>query len=87
VDLLEGLDAKRHRCATLDVAVTNPRAQLLYERLGFAVDALRSSKLENQRGRVADQYWMSRPPSERLSTAKSEELSRRVRCMHATTSK
>jgi len=51
-----------------------PRAQLLYERLGFAVDALRSSKLENQRGRVADQYRMSRPPSERLSTAKSEEF-------------
>jgi ribosomal protein S18 acetylase RimI-like enzyme len=59
--LLEGLDAKRHRCATLDVAVTNPRAQQLYRRLGFAVDALRSSKLENQRGRVADQYRMSRP--------------------------
>jgi ribosomal protein S18 acetylase RimI-like enzyme len=59
--LLEGLDAKRHRCATLDVAVTNTRAQQLYARLGFAVDALRSSKLENQRGRVADQYRMSRP--------------------------
>jgi ribosomal protein S18 acetylase RimI-like enzyme len=59
--LLEGLDAKRHRCATLDVAVTNPRARQLYERLGFAVDALRSSKLQNQRGRVADQYRMSRP--------------------------
>jgi ribosomal protein S18 acetylase RimI-like enzyme len=59
--LLEGLDAKRHRCAALDVAVTNPRAQLLYERLGFAVDVLRSSKLQNQRGRVADHYRMSRP--------------------------
>jgi len=58
--LLEGLLAKRHRCATLDVAVTNPRAQLLYERLGFAVDVLRSSKLQNQRGRVADHYRMSR---------------------------
>jgi ribosomal protein S18 acetylase RimI-like enzyme len=59
--LLEGLDAKRHRCATLDVAVTNPRAQLLYERLGFEVEALRASKLQNQRGRVADHYRMSRP--------------------------
>jgi ribosomal protein S18 acetylase RimI-like enzyme len=58
--LLEGLDAKRHRCAALDVAVTNPRAQLLYERLGFAVDVLRSSKLQNQRGRVVDHYRMSR---------------------------
>lgn len=59
--LLEGLDAKRHRCATLDVAVTNPRAQLLYERLGFEVEALRASKLQNRRGRVADHYRMSRP--------------------------
>jgi len=42
---LEGLDPKRHRCASLDVAVTNPRAQLLYERLGFVVEALRASKL------------------------------------------
>jgi ribosomal protein S18 acetylase RimI-like enzyme len=59
--LLEGLDADRHRGATLDVAVTNPRAQLLYERLGFVVDALRASKLQNRRGRVADHYRMSRP--------------------------
>jgi ribosomal protein S18 acetylase RimI-like enzyme len=59
--LLERLDSKQHRCAALDVAVTNPRARLLYERLGFAVDALRASKLQNRRGRVADQYRMSRP--------------------------
>jgi ribosomal protein S18 acetylase RimI-like enzyme len=59
--LLEGLDAKRHRCAALDVAVTNPRAQRLYERLGFTVQVLRSSKLQNPRGRVADHYRMSRP--------------------------
>lgn len=58
--LLEGLDADRHRCATLDVAVTNPRAQLLYERLGFVVEALRASKLRNRRGRVADHYRMCR---------------------------
>ena len=62
--LLEGLDPKRHRCAALDVAVTNPRAQLLYERLGFEVDALRSSKLQNQCSRVADHYRMSRPVGE-----------------------
>jgi len=58
--LLEGLDANRHRCAALDVAVTNPRAHLLYERLGFAVDVLRSSQLQNRRGRVVDHYRMSR---------------------------
>ena len=59
--LLAGMDAKRHRCAALDVAITNPRAKLLYERLGFAVDALRPSKLQNRHGRVADHYRMSRP--------------------------
>jgi ribosomal protein S18 acetylase RimI-like enzyme len=59
--LLEGLDAKRHRCAALDVAVTNPRARLLYERLGFVVEALRASKLQNQRGQVVDHHRMSRP--------------------------
>jgi ribosomal protein S18 acetylase RimI-like enzyme len=69
--LLEGLDADRHRCATLDVAVTNPRAQLLYERLGFVVDVLRASKLENRRGRVADHYRMSRS-LDGLSTANNE---------------
>jgi ribosomal protein S18 acetylase RimI-like enzyme len=58
--LLEGLDAVRHRCATLDVAVTNPRAQLLYERLGFVVGARRVSKLQNRRGQVPDHYRMSR---------------------------
>jgi ribosomal protein S18 acetylase RimI-like enzyme len=59
--LLEGFDPDRHRCATLDVAVTNPRAQLLYERLGFEVVALRASKLQNRGGRVSDHYRMSRP--------------------------
>jgi ribosomal protein S18 acetylase RimI-like enzyme len=58
--LLEGLDAARHRCAALDVAVTNPRAQLLYERLGFVVEALRASQLHNRRGWVADHHRMSR---------------------------
>ena len=59
--LLEGLDSGRHRCATLDVALTNPRAQLLYERLGFEVKGLRVSKLQNRRGRVEDHHRMSRP--------------------------
>jgi ribosomal protein S18 acetylase RimI-like enzyme len=59
--LLEGLEAGRHRCATLDVSVMNPRAQLLYERLGFVVDALRSSTLHSRYGRVEDHHRMSRP--------------------------
>jgi ribosomal protein S18 acetylase RimI-like enzyme len=66
-NLLEGLDVNRHRCAVLDVAVTNPRAQLLYERLGFAVEARRVSVLQNPRGRVADHYRMSRPAGRGLS--------------------
>ena len=64
--LLEGLDADRHCCATLDVAVTNPRAQLLYQRLGFVVEALRVSKVQNPRGRVPDHYRMSRPAGDKL---------------------
>ena len=59
--LLEGLDTDRHRSAALDVAITNPRAQLLYERLGFVVERLRVSKLQSRRGRVVDHYRMSRP--------------------------
>ena len=62
--LLESLDPNRHHCASLDVAVTNPRAQLLYERLGFVVEALRTSNLQNRHGRVADHYRMSRPVAE-----------------------
>jgi ribosomal protein S18 acetylase RimI-like enzyme len=58
--LLESLDPNRHHCATLDVAVTNPRAQLLYERLGFVVEAMRASKLLSRHGRVADHYRMKR---------------------------
>jgi ribosomal protein S18 acetylase RimI-like enzyme len=59
-NLLAGLDINQHRSATLDVAVTNPRAQLLYERLGFVVSARRQSGLQNRRGRVVDHYRMSR---------------------------
>ncbi len=60
-DLLQGVDARQHRCAALDVAVTNPRARSLYEKLGFVVDALRASSLQNRLGRVPDHYRMSRP--------------------------
>jgi ribosomal protein S18 acetylase RimI-like enzyme len=60
-DLLQRIDSTVHRCAELDVAVTNPRARALYERLGFAVTALRSSTLRNRRGQVTDHHRMSRP--------------------------
>lgn len=60
-DLLQGVKADRHRCAALDVAVTNPRARSLYERLGFVIDALRTSSLQNRHSRVPDHYRMSRP--------------------------
>jgi len=59
--LLQGLNADRHRCATLDVAATNPRARLLYERLGFVINARRPSALQGRLGRVADHYRMGRP--------------------------
>ncbi|MEI9983177.1 MAG: hypothetical protein WDN69_08175 [Aliidongia sp.] len=45
----------------LDVAVGNPRAQTLYERLGFVVTATRASRLENRHGRVGDHRRMGRP--------------------------
>ena len=43
----------------LDVAATNPRAQALYERLGFIVAAERHSTLANARGAVPDQRRMA----------------------------
>lgn len=58
--LLGRLEPGRHRAATLDVAVTNPRAQALYERLGFTIEALRASTLARRRGRVVDHRRMRR---------------------------
>lgn len=46
--------------AALDVAVTNPRAQALYERLGFAVTAERVSTLRNAQAVVASHRRMER---------------------------
>jgi ribosomal protein S18 acetylase RimI-like enzyme len=42
----------------LDVSDDNPRARLLYERLGFVVTKTNPSKLKNQYGRVADHHRM-----------------------------
>jgi ribosomal protein S18 acetylase RimI-like enzyme len=38
----------------LDVAVSNPRAQALYQRLGFTVTAERVSRLRNAQATVAN---------------------------------
>jgi ribosomal protein S18 acetylase RimI-like enzyme len=46
--------------AALDVAVTNPRAQALYERLGFVVTGERQSHLQNGYGTVANHRRMER---------------------------
>jgi ribosomal protein S18 acetylase RimI-like enzyme len=54
----------RHRTigkAVLDVAVSNPRGQQLYERLGFAVTAERRSRLANAQGAVVDHRRMEMP--------------------------
>ena len=45
--------------AELDVAVTNPRAQALYERLGYRVVKEEPSTLENRFGKVVDHRRMA----------------------------
>lgn len=47
-----------HAMAGLDVAVTNPRAEALYERLGFEVTEERESSLSNQFATVANHRRM-----------------------------
>lgn len=42
----------------LDVAATNPRAKLLYQRLGFVVKQQRQGKLKNKYGRGVDHEMM-----------------------------
>ena len=54
-----GVQAGRGRMV-LDVAVSNPRAQALYERLGFAVAEERRSVLANAQGAVPDHRRMER---------------------------
>lgn len=46
--------------AVLDVAVGNPRAQALYERLGFAVAVTRLAKLRSRHGSVGDHRRMEK---------------------------
>lgn len=49
-----------YRTLALDVAVTNPRAQALYERLGFRVCEERISNLSNAHGSVPSTRYMER---------------------------
>jgi ribosomal protein S18 acetylase RimI-like enzyme len=56
--LLEQGRAAGFKVAALDVAVTNPRGQALYERLGFKVDRERASTLNNAHGFVANHRHM-----------------------------
>jgi ribosomal protein S18 acetylase RimI-like enzyme len=49
------------RAVVFDVAVSNPRAQQLYERLGFAVTAERHSRLANAQGVVVNHRRMEMP--------------------------
>jgi ribosomal protein S18 acetylase RimI-like enzyme len=57
--IAQGLEQGRQRLA-LDVACSNPRAQALYERLGFAVTEERRSRLANTQGVVPDHRRMER---------------------------
>ena len=49
------------RTAVLDVSVENPRAQALYERLGFRVTATRPSSYANASGRIPGHRRMEKP--------------------------
>lgn len=57
--------AGTRRVAVLDVAVTNPRAEALYQRAGFIVTATRHARLENRHGRVPDHRRMEKPLTDR----------------------
>ena len=59
--LLEQGRARRLPKAVLDVAVSNPRAQALYERLGFEVAAERISTLRNAQATVVSHRRMELP--------------------------
>lgn len=56
--LLERGRQRGCRCAVLDVAEDNPRAQALYQRLGFEVTGQRAARLINRHGRVPAQTRM-----------------------------
>jgi ribosomal protein S18 acetylase RimI-like enzyme len=53
-------DAAKGKTPALDVAVTNPRAQALYERLGFVVVGERQSTLKNEHGVIVNHRRMEK---------------------------
>lgn len=55
-------DAAKGKTAALDVAVTNPRAQALYERLGFLVVKELQSTLKNEHGAIVNHRRMEKKP-------------------------
>lgn len=59
--LLSQGKAAGSKVAVIDVAVTNPRGQALYERLGFVVTKERQSTLKNAHGYVAHHRRMEMP--------------------------
>jgi ribosomal protein S18 acetylase RimI-like enzyme len=58
--LLEAAARTGAERAVLDVSVENPRAQSLYERLGFVVTATRESQFANAFGRIPGHRRMER---------------------------
>jgi ribosomal protein S18 acetylase RimI-like enzyme len=59
--LVEGAADRGFTRAGLDVSVANPRAQALYERLGFRVTAEQASRLANAHATVPPHRRMERP--------------------------
>ena len=59
-NLLDQIQGKGMAKAALDVAVTNPRAQALYEDLGFSAVATHKGGLKSQFGHVGDHVYMER---------------------------
>jgi ribosomal protein S18 acetylase RimI-like enzyme len=58
---LDEIRSKEVSVAALDVAVTNPRAQALYEREGFAAVITHTSELRSMFGFVVDHVYMECP--------------------------
>lgn len=56
--LMKASNPKPTDCFVLDVSEENPKAQLLYERLGFKVTKCQYSNLKNNYGHVANHFRM-----------------------------
>ena len=60
-ELIDQIRARGMTKAALDVSVENPRAQALYERLGFEPVALHKGGLTSRFGEVVDHIYMEKP--------------------------